>query len=174
MNHRVQTKITCPGCSRQFNFRLYRSVWGEYPENRELVMSDKINVATCPSCGDSTKISYPFIYTNVLKFFAVWWEPFNDPQIEEDQKSYMKSFGADYYLTSVPRVKDWNEFKSTILKFEKGELKSTTGKFGNQAQGNNKQHNGSKAIKSKSGCSLTFLLFLFLGSMAYFSASILF
>jgi len=137
-------------------------------------MSDKINVATCPSCGDSTKISYPFIYTNVLKFFAVWWEPFNDPQIEEDQKSYMKSFGADYYLTSVPRVKDWNEFKSTILKFEKGELKSTTGKFGNQAQGNNKQHNGSKAIKSKSGCSLTFLLFLFLGSMAYFSASILF
>jgi len=68
MSKRIDAKITCPNCSHQFDFTLYRSIWGEYPENRELVMSDKINVATCPSCKKSTKLAYPFIYTNAKQF----------------------------------------------------------------------------------------------------------
>jgi transcription elongation factor Elf1 len=58
MSKRLEAKITCPNCNHQFDFTLYRSIWGEYPENRDLVMSDRINVATCPSCGVATKLDF--------------------------------------------------------------------------------------------------------------------
>ena len=35
MSKRVEAKITCPNCDHQFDFTLYRSIWGEYSENRE-------------------------------------------------------------------------------------------------------------------------------------------
>ena len=84
MSKRIEAKITCPRCKHQFDYTLFRSIWGEYPENRELIISDKINVAKCPSCGDSTKLVFPFIYTNAKQHFAVWWEPEYDPQIDKN------------------------------------------------------------------------------------------
>jgi Zn ribbon nucleic-acid-binding protein len=70
MSKRIEAKITCPNCSNQFDFTLYRSIWGEYPENRELVMTNQINVASCPSCNHATKLQYPFIYTNANQHFV--------------------------------------------------------------------------------------------------------
>ena len=93
MSKRIEAKITCPNCSNQFDFTLYRSIWGEYPENRELVMTNQINVATCPSCNHSTKLQFPFIYTNANQHFAVWWEPEFDAQIDSDSKGYAKMMG---------------------------------------------------------------------------------
>jgi Zn ribbon nucleic-acid-binding protein len=127
MSKRIEAKITCPNCTNQFDFTLYRSIWGEYPENRELVMSNQINVATCPSCNYSTKLQYPFIYTNADQHFAVWWEPEFDPQIDSDSKAYSKMMGEGNYLASAPRIKSWGEFKETILKFENGQLKGNPG-----------------------------------------------
>ena len=75
MSKRIEAKITCPNCQNQFDYTLFRSIWGEYPANRELVMKDKINVAICNQCGIATKLNYPFIYTNAKQCFAVWWEP---------------------------------------------------------------------------------------------------
>ena len=34
-------------------------------------------------------------------------------------------WGADNYMAQAPRIKDWDEFKETILKFYTGELKGT-------------------------------------------------
>lgn len=86
-------------------------------------MSDKINVAKCPSCGDSTKLVFPFIYTNAKQHFAVWWEPEYDPQIDKDSAGYAGMLGEGNYLATAPRIRAWDEFKETILKFERGELK---------------------------------------------------
>jgi hypothetical protein len=134
MSKRIESTITCPYCANQFPFTLFRSIWGEYPENRELVMSDKINVATCPSCNKSTKLPYPFFYTNAKQFFAVWWEPEYDSQIDKDAVGYAKMLGSGNYLATAPRIKDWNEFKKTILRFEKGELQGKPGVIGKQMQ----------------------------------------
>jgi Zn ribbon nucleic-acid-binding protein len=90
MSKRIEAKITCPNCSNQFDFTLYRSIWGEYPENRELVMTNQINVASCPSCNHATKLQYPFIYTNANQHFAVWWEPEYDAQIDSDSAKDMQ------------------------------------------------------------------------------------
>lgn len=132
MSKRIDAKITCPNCKNLYDFTLYRSIWGEYPENRELVMTDKINVSTCPSCYHSTKLNYPFIYTNANRQFAVWWEPEYDPQIDDDSKGYANMLGEGNYLAAAPRIKTWSEFKKTILKFENGELVGKAGTMSNE------------------------------------------
>jgi Zn ribbon nucleic-acid-binding protein len=132
MSKRIEAKITCPNCSNQFDFTLYRSIWGEYPENRELVMTNQINVASCPSCNHATKLQYPFIYTNANQHFAVWWEPEYDAQIDSDSAGYAKMLGEGNYLATAPRIKSWSEFKNTILKFENGELKGKPGTIGKE------------------------------------------
>ena len=178
MSQRIESNITCPNCSNQFSFTLYRSIWGEYPENRELVMTDKINLATCPLCNHMTKIQFPFIYTNADKFFAVWWEPEYDPQIDRDSSGYSKMMGAGNYLATAPRIKDWNEFKKTILKFEKGELQGKPGVFGkelqDQMQGFLKQTKNQNQNKHKQGC-LSMLLFiiLFLGTIIFYFSKLI-
>lgn len=123
MSKKVTIQIICPKCDTSFDSNLYRTIWGEDSKNRELVMSNQINVVTCPSCNISTKIPLPFMYSNAPKHFAVWWEPEHDTQIDKDMKeyiSYEKRLGVDLsYLSSAPRVREWDEFKETIKKFEK-------------------------------------------------------
>jgi len=118
MSKLVNAVITCPKCHHQFDFTLFRTIWGEEPENRELVMSDKINIATCPSCNQSTKLPYAFMYTNAKLFFAVWWEPSHDQNIDNEKAQCRNIPGMPQYLINAPRIRDWDEFKDTICKFE--------------------------------------------------------
>jgi transcription elongation factor Elf1 len=174
MSKRVEAKISCPNCNHQFDFTLYRSIWGEYPENRELVMTDKINVASCPSCNVSTKVVYPFIYTNTNQQFAVWWEPLYDAQIDSDKVGYAKMVGEGNYLATAPRIKDWNEFKNTILKFERGELKAKTGTISKDMEDKMQgflKHIEDKNKKSKSGCLGIALVLVVFGSCLFYGIS---
>ena len=118
MSKRLEATISCPNCQHQFQQTLYRTIWGEYPENRQLVMEDDINVAECPSCSKRTKVSLALMYTNAPRQFAVWWEPEYDSQIDEDAAGYRQMLGASSHLAKAPRIKDWEEFKETIRKFE--------------------------------------------------------
>ena len=84
MSKRVDATITCPGCGRQYPVKLYRTIWGEYEENRNLVMNDQINVLECPHCGFSFKAPFAFMYVDIKANFAVWWEPQHDPSVDTD------------------------------------------------------------------------------------------
>jgi len=173
MSQRIKAKITCPRCNHRFDFNLYRSIWGEYPENRKLVMSDEINVATCPSCGTSTKLPFPFLYTHTPKpSFAVWWEPEYDSQIDSDSEGYIKTLGEGNYLATAPRITDWNDFKKTILKYECGELKAKEAvpseELRSQVQGFLKHIQEKNKEKQKSGClGVLILLLFFISSIIY-------
>jgi len=118
MSKKFNTEIRCPKCGQQFKVSLYRTIWGEMEENRELVMSDRINVVTCPVCGEVIRIRFPFLYTNAVKQFAVWWEPFHDPTIDTMSDGFASLSGKDGYLASAPRIEDWEEFKKAIIKLE--------------------------------------------------------
>jgi len=150
----ISATINCPNCQNQFNFTLYRSIWGEVPENRDLVMSDKINIAICPSCEKATKLVTSLFYTNADQHFAVWWEPEYDSQIDTDCQGYGKMMGPGNYLAAAPRIKVWKEFKNTIVKFENGELKGKAGTLSKDMQGHLKgfvEHIENQTQK-KSGC----------------------
>lgn len=162
MSKRLEAKINCPSCGNQFDFTLFRTIWGEYPENRELVMYNKINVATCPRCKTATKLEFPFMYTNAQQKFAVWWEPEFDAQIGKDSEGYVQMMGPGNYLAAAPRIKDWEEFKQTIIKFENGELKAKPAviskEMNEQMQGFLK-HLQNQNKKKNSGC-LGIVIFL--------------
>lgn len=126
MSKRIEATITCPNCAKQFLFTLYRTIWGEYEENKKLVLSDQINVSVCPSCKTRTKIPYPFMYVDVKKQFAIWWEPEYDSQIDKDALDYAKIFGDGNFYHKAPRIKNWEEFKKLVIKYDSGELKANS------------------------------------------------
>jgi len=159
MSKKYEIEEKCPACSLPFKLTMYRSIWGEHPENREIVMSDAVNVAKCRACRLEIKIAASLFYTNAPNTFAVWWEPNPDPQIDADREGYIKLGGANCYLATAPRVKEWNEFKDTILKFERGELKGGPLTFSGDLQGAFKAMADSSRSKKKGGC-LGLMLFL--------------
>ena len=120
MSKRVDATITCPQCGKQYPVKLYRTIWGEYEENRDLVMNDLINVLECPHCGFSFKAPYPFMYVDVKKGFAVWWEPQYDAGIDSDSRGYAGMFGANSFYAKAPRIADWDEFKQVIQEYYQG------------------------------------------------------
>lgn len=118
MSKRVGAEITCPRCSTVFPVSLYRSIWIEDAANRELVFSDSVNVVTCPGCDSSMKLPVSLLCTNVGRQIAVWYEPRPDPAVEADIQQYRQHFGANSFYAQAPRLRDWEEFKKTILEFE--------------------------------------------------------
>jgi endogenous inhibitor of DNA gyrase (YacG/DUF329 family) len=168
MSQKVKATVTCPQCGQSVDTTLFRTIWGEYPENRDLVMSDKINCTTCPKCNTTTKWQFPFMYTNTPQGFAVWWEPTIDPQIDKDSKGFAQMMGKSNHLATAPRIKDWEEFKETIVKFETGELKANSKTIISQEMKNQMdgflKHMQNQPQK-KSGC-LGILLFLIVTSMS--------
>ena len=95
-----------------------------------MVFNDEINSPICPHCNTKTKIANaPLLYHDAKKLFAVWYEPEYDANIEKECEEYAKMFGPDSYLAKPPRIKDWEEFKNTIRKFEKGVLKADPGEI---------------------------------------------
>ena len=100
--------------------------FGENPDNRDLVFSDKINRLTCPQCGRVALAATSLMYTNADLLFAVWYEPEHDQQIDDDNKDpkmreLVARTGATHLLDAT-RVPEWEQFKEMIRKYERGEL----------------------------------------------------
>ena len=125
MSMQIDVELNCQKCGNSFYTKLYKTIWGEYPENRELVMSDQINIVRCPHCGMISRVVSSLFYTNSKDEFAVWYEPVPDPMIDKDTEGYKRMISPDCYLATAPRIKDWDEFKETIKQFETGARKST-------------------------------------------------
>lgn len=86
-------------------------------------MEDRVNIAKCPHCGYEFHLPLGMMYVDVQEGFAVWWEPNHDPGIDSDSKAYAQMMGPKSYYATAPRISDWNEFKETINKYYRGELK---------------------------------------------------
>lgn len=136
MSYQDNFTLKCSECDYEFTARLYTSIWGEYPENRELVMTDKINVITCPSCKMSEKVIMSLLYTNVEMGFAVWWEPYYDEGIDRQVKLAVKAGKLMTSIANAPRINNWEEFKQTILMFEQEKNNDTINDTPNNRQDN--------------------------------------
>jgi len=122
MSKKLEAVITCPVCLNKFPAILYRSIWIEYPENRDLIFNNLINLVECTSCKKNMMLPFAFLATNVKKNIAVWYEPNHDEAVDRDIRGYAETFGPECFYAKAPRITDYEEFKRTILKFENGEL----------------------------------------------------
>ncbi len=166
MSKKYDVIISCPNCNQKLNITLYRSVWAETPGNRDMIFSDSINILKCPYCNYYQKLNNAFMYVDINRNFAVWWEPTPDLKIEEEMIHYAKAFGEGNFYATAPRVVNWDEFKETILKFERGELR-----------GNPITNMDVKALKNayldqrietkNKGCISTLLIFAFINFLLF-------
>jgi hypothetical protein len=81
-------------------------------------MNDKINEMTCPHCKLHHRLNFPFLCTNVVHGFALWYEPYHDPQVDEDIAQYRTHMGPDSFYAKAPRIQDWESFKKKLLEME--------------------------------------------------------
>lgn len=123
MSQLVDITAVCPQCGTSYSAKLFRTIWGEVEGNRTKVMEDRINIIECPHCHHKYHAPLAMMYVDVVKKFAVWWEPIHDPGIDELAYSFSAMLGPGNFYETAPRVKDWEDFKETINKYYRGELK---------------------------------------------------
>ena len=111
----------CSICNAQKEIVLNRHIDAE--NFREIVMNDRLNVFQCDVCGYEQKLDFPVCYINNKENFEVWWIPFEEPRVEKEKKIFRRLMGPDSYYGQAPELYNWEEFKETILKFERGELR---------------------------------------------------
>lgn len=122
MSKTINADLECSRCGAEFSAVLYQTIWVEDPDLRAEIFEDRVNVATCTRCGASSRVPMSFMATNSPSHFAVWYEPIPDEDIEIHRQGYEAMFGPGNYFSEAPRISDWQEFKETIEKFERGEL----------------------------------------------------
>ena len=118
MSKQVGVSIICPECKNQFKVSLFRTILIENPKNRDLVLTDKVNFITCPVCEWAGRVEFPLLCANVNKGFALWYEPYHDPEIDKDIAQYAAQFGKNSFYALAPRIKDWGEFKKKLIEME--------------------------------------------------------
>lgn len=126
MSKKLGAEITCPKCEFKHPVELYRSIWVEQPENRALILNDQINAVTCPRCKLHHRLEFPFLCTNVNRGFALWYEPYHDPQVDKDVIDYRRHFGPDSFYAKAPRISNWDLFKKKLIEMEGSPLQQGT------------------------------------------------
>lgn len=114
MNKQIDVSVRCPTCTQIVPVKVYRLLSVEDPHNLDLVLSDRVNVITCPKCNNPVRVNASLFCANVLNKFAIWYEPFHDPQIDVDCRSYSVAMGPDNFYSKAPRIADWGEFKRKL------------------------------------------------------------
>ncbi|MCQ2058615.1 MAG: CpXC domain-containing protein [Bacteroidaceae bacterium] len=150
MSKLIDITVTCPHCGRQYNAKVFRTLWGDGGTAENNILSnDKTNVVECPDCHYAFRAPLAMMYVDCRAGFAVWWEPIHDDGIDSDATAYANMFGPDSYYAKAPRIEDWEDFKDTVRKYYTGELKANPiTKFNFQGL----QGQSSKQKSSNTGC----------------------
>lgn len=174
MSQILDATITCPRCGKQYPVKLFRTIWGENPSLRAKVMNDEVNICTCPGCSHSFHAPLAMMYVDVDKKFAVWWEPEYDSGIEEMTAGFTKMLGPGNYYVTAPRITGWEDFKETINKYYRGELKGQSDEATRAQEQrmagvmNNLAANMKQQQKKNSGClGMAALLIVSVGTLLY-------
>lgn len=122
MSKTYSAAFPCGACGNRIEATLFRTLWIEVPENRLMVFEDRVNAPLCGKCGTRNQIDASLMATNKEMNFAVWYDPEGDPDIDKMAGMFVVTMGEGNYMSTAPKVADWDEFKRTIEKFESGEL----------------------------------------------------
>jgi hypothetical protein len=123
VSKKVEASVECRNCGHEQHVVLFRTIWAEEPENRSLILDDRVNLFRCNNCKHMERLEFPFLCTNVRIGLAIWYEPYNDPQIDADIEQYRRHMGPNSFYAKAPRIADWESFKAKFLELEAAGLR---------------------------------------------------
>lgn len=121
MSKAIGHSEACPQCGATMEFYHYASINVTIePDLRERVLDDTINSQTCSNCGSVTRFVGDLLYHDMSRLFMVKFMAKASEQEKQEVLPPTLPFLADCFLLSHPPiVRDWQEFKATILHLEK-------------------------------------------------------
>lgn len=87
MPHSLPTdaSFTCPKCGRVIEFTLHSVIVGDdMPDLKEAIIKDEIFDQTCPDCGTTHTVMYPFAYIDLKHRTGIWFGPPEDVEDVDD------------------------------------------------------------------------------------------
>lgn len=74
MPKRIVKEIDCPNCKEKVELQMWDSINGSLNAGlKDKVKNGAIFDWTCPHCGKTTRIMYPFLYIDMLHTFMIWF-----------------------------------------------------------------------------------------------------
>ena len=112
--------FTCPKCQHEGEFRMYESVNVTLDKSlRDRVFSDDLFKWTCPECGETFTIIYPFLYHAMDHGFMIHFSPNDCERIKEQYNELLTKYPGlrrSKYRTTNALVR----LKEKVLIFEAG------------------------------------------------------
>jgi hypothetical protein len=97
--------VTCPYCRAQFSAPIQSVVdVGQNPKLKVALLQGRLNVATCPQCGNTGMLNIPFIYHDPRKELALCFVPTELGSMDTDQQKLIGDL-TNAVVNSLPPEK---------------------------------------------------------------------
>jgi hypothetical protein len=110
--------IPCPQCKNTSEHDISHSINTSIDNVVSEILTDKINFVKCPFCGNEFQVKTGLLFNNMVKQYAVYYNPKSFDSIEEECKNLKKMFGNNFYLANPSKFSDWDLFKEEIKRME--------------------------------------------------------
>ncbi|MEB2774563.1 CpXC domain-containing protein [Algoriphagus sp. D3-2-R+10] len=118
MSKLVNYSIPCPQCKVISEQKIFHSVNTNIDDIAEKLLRDEINFVRCNKCGNSFHVKAGFLFNNIKKMYAVYYNPTSFEENERESQNIKKMLGDNFYLANPTRFKDWEQFKVEVRKRE--------------------------------------------------------
>jgi hypothetical protein len=122
LSKKVTYKIPCPECKEFDDYQIFHSVNTNIEDIVNKLLNDKINFVKCKNCGNTFHVLASFLFNNIEKLYAIYFNPDSFEQNEKESINIKKMLGDNFYLANPSKFKDWELFKQE-LKIKEGILK---------------------------------------------------
>ena len=90
--------IKCPDCNCENKITYWQSVNVDTdPGTRELVKNGKLFEVKCKKCKKIFDVEYSFLYHDIINKFMIWYYPYGEYNLEEEEKKINKEIDIRLY-----------------------------------------------------------------------------
>lgn len=122
MSQTKYLEFTCPNCNKLGNGNFYTSINTNEPEAIHLILEDKINRVNCKNCDFQFTIIKSFLFNNIKKGYALYYNPIDLKSIDKSNESIKKILGEDHYMLNPIKFSNWKDFQNELYKREMSTL----------------------------------------------------
>lgn len=125
MSINIKQSVKCPECFQMSDITVWSSITvKDSMDLKKDLLSGRINMFKCPSCGHTALMPNPILYTDEDKKLVIVFSPTNDPAIKEQLFENLKQSSRDsgelekFDGYNLRFTSEYNEFLEKILIFD--------------------------------------------------------